>query len=457
MAGIVPGGDLIAVGAKAAAGGILGDIAAKIGVGATYGGLTSAIKNPTNPVAIAEGAAIGGGLFGAGPVVGKLAGGIGSKVADAAAAGRFADITGQDVSITQKAAMRLTGSVTPAPPVGGAGTVKVLEIGPNGEPYGLPPGAKVTGKGLDTTAPEPTQPPRDISNFLQEFEGSTPPTRTGMFEGEPFPPPPVRSTPAPAQPTPYSGTPGTPWKVDFTEPAPSPATVGGRPLFGGEYGIKPIDQAAPVKGGPSGAGAGPGYQGGSGGASGAYDFQFDRTPSGSQFDAAGRFRQTFDQPSAKPAADVGFSWATLPGLGSTPVPPRPKPKGLGSTALLIQNIGQALQVEPGLSHDPFQTPSQTLIPSQVPTQIPTQTTVTKQVPKTPTPPGEPSPTTLFSDFTPPRGFGLSGLSSGAAGAERAGPSRKRFLFGEKKNPINILFGGGSLFGKANKRKGKKKG
>lgn len=395
---------------------------------------------------------MGGALFGGGPVVGKLGGDIAGAFQSSAAAGRFADISGEGSTFSQRIAMKATGSVTPAPPVGGGGLETAMGIGAKGQPVGISPGARPTGQGFQTTAPETTQPPISLHNFLQDIEGTTP-TRFGQGKiettpGEPTPSPPARSTPVPATQPPYSGTPGTPFKVDFTEPAPSPATVGGRPLFGGEYGIKPIDSVPPARGGPSGMG----YRGGGGvGAEADVGTTSLKTPPGSTFDAADRFRSTFDTPGSKFDVFQNAKGATLPGLGtgqSQPSSFKTATGGAGPSGsvftrgFIIQQALPQLGTNVGQGKGQGAGQGQGQPPGTTVTQIPTQIQIPVQPPPPP-PPGTtqiqiPVPITITQ---PPRGdAGLSSyfMQPPSMPGGRGG-KKQRYGFRQKDYGVGALF------------------
>ena len=406
-AGIVPGGDLIAIGAKAGVG-LAGEIGARIGVGAAFGGFTSALRG-ASPEQVAEGAAFGAAFMVGATGAGRVAGVVGSKLEASAAAGRYADITREGASPTQRIAMKVTGSQTPAPPVAGAGVQKAMEIGPSGEPLGIPKGAKLTGKGLETTAPEPTQPPRDISNFLQDIEARTPTKAEPPTGGQPKPP----NTVVPVSP--------------FTEEVTS-GPSGPMKAF-----ISTPRESAFPKPGPSGGG----YKG-----RGATETVYGQEqtavsyPPGSAFSETERFRGMTE--GALPRTSQGFS---VPGFGFA------VPERIGTNAGAFtetqavarqpgQLLGQGQGFQEGLGSGVRTTGGTVVQPSQ--TQQPVQT------------PNPPKTVPGTSSISPPQsvfGFPRAPPSGGFSASFLQGPSmpkssrrdKQRFGFREVKHPIGDLF------------------
>lgn len=164
---------------------------------------------------------------------------------------------GSGPTFTQRLALAFTGGVElPPVPAGGAGLERIMGIGSRGEPLGIPPGANATGQGLETDLPVETQPPVDLANLVQDFEG-----------------------PSPTKNIPTGGQIGpTQEMIDygvspFKEPIGGSTT--GRPLTGGDFGIQTIQKETQGNVGPSGGGgAGPGYTGNYGGGGGVTETTF---------------------------------------------------------------------------------------------------------------------------------------------------------------------------------------
>lgn len=250
-AGIVPGGDVVAVGARAGEG-FLETIGAKIGIGAAYGAATSGIKNP-DPTAVLEGAALGGGLFAAAPIVGRVAGGIGERIAQAR---------------------------PPSTVESEFGTYSGI---PRGEP-GIIESIKSTF----------VKPPSTPGYQLTDVPGGEAPIRAGSF-GEVFAQKKfgIEPTPSPS--------------YEFEYGANKPF----------QYSAVEARQGTFTRTGPSGGGGYGGGGGGGPSSRVVTEQQSFRTPPGSPFSETERFRTTFEQPSqAQSVGFRGLSLPGLGGLAS---------------------------------------------------------------------------------------------------------------------------------------------
>lgn len=360
-------------------------------------------------------------------------------------------------------------------PVAGGGLEQAMEIGPKGEPLGISEGAKPIGQGMATTAPEETQPPRDISLMLQDVEGVMP-TKGGTYvqglETEPArpPPPPSRGQ----GPDPYTGSYGGETKLEFGDQV---AGQGGAPIaFDSEYGnlpggrdlsgpMKPLDYGASpghregepmfTQKGPSGPG-GPGSSGGpSAGGRLTEEEVYARYPPGSDAPRAGDITALYNPAMERVGLfnESGQGVEPIPGLGTIPFM-----APVGTSALKGRSTG--------ITPDLGQTPDVGQVPAPGQTTVPGITTVT--TPKTTT---TPDLTPYQSEVpTPPALIQATKFTEGGLpfpflqpGADRRTKSKRVELFGysQKRTPVPLLFdfgmgGGGLDLGPKKKGRSRKK-
>lgn len=385
VGGLGLGGELVFVGEKAASG-MLADLGGKVSLGAAFGGTGAALKGGT-PTQIAESAALSGGLFAAGPLVGKAAGGISS---------RFGEI-----------GARLR---TPSTVESEFGTYSGI---PRGEP-GV----------LQSIKSAVSKPPKTPGYELTDIPAGEAPIGARSF-GEVFAQKKFGIEP----------TPSVSYEFEYKGPS--------RPF---EY--SPVEQRQAVFGktGPSGGG----YGGGGGrGQVVTEQIQPIRTPPASPFRETERFREVYAQPSTETGPALrgitapGAISTTLPSgvSGKVSVPTRSTFKGpealtVGSGKTQEQTVGSGATKVTGSGVFTYQT--QPYLQTE---GTPPGTTPTPPPPTTTTIP-VPSPSFLQER-------GASGSASvffmqpPSLPAER-GRRGKRFAFREIKHPISNILTGGSL-------------
>lgn len=189
--------------------------------------------------------------------------------------------------------------------------------------------------------------------------------------------------------------------------------------------------------GPSGPGLGPGYT--SPGRGGLITEQILKYPPSSTFDPA-ISRSTLFQDFTKPGETFDFDTSLVAPVAPPSVATISPSQSIGpvSSATQIPSVNQLLSVTPGGGLVIDQRPGVTPYITPITEQIPDQTPITTLIPSSPpVPPGN----ILAPPQNQPPIIPLIGIPSFPGEREGGRKSRKKFVFGERKNPVNISFGG----------------